>query len=360
MKTLKIGFDAKRIFNNHTGLGVYGRNLVGNLAKQYPANQYFLFTPKETTLFRPNPRNTTIIKPSTPFKALWRSYGINKEIVQNNLDIYHGLSNEIPFKLSKSVKYVCTIHDLIWLRMPETYKSIDRYFYTKKLKHACTNSDIIIATSHQTANDIQELMHVPAHKIRIVYQTGPEIPSHIRSDSPLESPYFFYLSSFQERKNHIPLLKAFANIKDKSNRMLVLAGAEGNTLKEVQQFVASNKLQSDVKILTNISDVQKYWWLKHADAFVYPSAYEGFGIPLIEAMQLGIPLILHDIPVFREIAENTAQYFSLKSEGSLEQELMDFTHNKEPNSCVKAQILPKFSPEHTNQQLFSVYDELTS
>lgn len=357
MKALKIGFDAKRIYNNTTGLGVYGRSLVRNLAKEFPENEYLLYTPSKTDRFYTITNNFKIITPKTPFHSYWRSYGINKSIAKQHLDIFHGLSNEIPLKLNPTTKYVCTIHDLIWLKIPQTYKAIDRYFYTQKLKHACHHCDMIIATSNQTANDLKELMKVSDDRIKVIYQSGTEVPIHISQTPPIEEPYFFYLSSFQQRKNHLTLLQAYANIKNKSNRMLVLAGQEGETLVEVKNFITKYKLHADVKVITNLTEIDKYHWLAHADAFIYPSSYEGFGIPLLEAMQLGKPLILNDIPVFREIAGNLAQYFSLIDNNSLENILSDFSAQQ--FISTKPIGLPeKFSPIFTSKQLQHTYLEL--
>lgn len=358
METLKIGFDAKRIFNNTTGLGVYGRSLVKNLVKEFPNNEYYLFTPKETDLFRVNSKQVKTITAPGFFNLFWRSYGINKEIATHHLDIYHGLSNEIPFKLNHSTKYICTIHDLIWLKYPDTYKKIDRNIYTKKLKHACTHSDMLIATSKQTANDLHEIMDIPKDRIRVVYQSGNEIPHNISRTSPIDEPYFFYLSSFQKRKNHLRLVQAYSNIKDKTNRLLVLAGKEGETFNEVKRFISDNKLQSDVVILSNLNEIEKYQWLKHADAFVYPSIDEGFGIPLIEAMQLGTPLLLNDIPVFKEIAEDTAEYFSLSEAGDLENKLSTFKKPTSETTSNLPLLLNKFSISETSKSLLSIYLEI--
>lgn len=357
MKPLTIGFDAKRIFNNSTGLGVYSRNLVSNLIEHYPENNYVLFTPKISFPFEITAPNLEVVFPKTPFTSLWRTSGINKDIERKQIDIYHGLSNEIPIRLNPSTRYVCTIHDLIWLKLPSAYNAIDRIVYTKKLKHACQYSDILIATSQQTADDLQEIMKVPASKIRVVYQTGPSVILNIDSESPLKNPYLFYLSSFEQRKNHLSLLKTFFKCKGGQNIKLVLAGKPGPSLPLIQRFIEKYGLGDEVIILQNITDEEKFTWLKHAKSFVYPSVYEGFGIPLLEAMKIGTPLLLNNLPVFKEIAGETAKYFDLNIEKDFENKLNQIIES--PKGIVNyTEQLQKFTSKETSSSLWKVYEEL--
>ena len=150
---MQIGFDAKRLFLNHSGLGNYSRNFVRAMQKHFPDNQYHLFTPKISQNY-PDllAKPFQIITPNgmlnSVFKSHWRSNPITKQINLQNLDVYHGLSNELPFSITNfNGKKIVTIHDLIFIRYPDYYSSFDRKRYCKKVIAACQMADCIIAIS---------------------------------------------------------------------------------------------------------------------------------------------------------------------------------------------------------------------
>ena len=136
---LRLGFDAKRFFNNYTGLGNYSRNILNSLSSAFPENEYYLYTPKIRNDAKVIEYIKTgkyhIIQAETPFHTLWRSYGISHNLLDDKIQIYHGLSNEIPFGMKKSkIRTIVTIHDLIFLNYPELYPLIDRNIYNFKFR----------------------------------------------------------------------------------------------------------------------------------------------------------------------------------------------------------------------------------
>ncbi|MCC7297823.1 MAG: glycosyltransferase [Bacteroidia bacterium] len=150
---MRIGFDGKRYFNNKTGLGNYSRSLVHLLAENFPNDECVLFTekPAETEVQLPNLR---VFAPEK--KGLfWRSFGMAKDAQNMGIDVFHGLSNEIPFGLKKrGIKAVVTIHDVIFKRYPGLYPVFDRLIYHLKTKMALKNADKVLATSKATAHDL--------------------------------------------------------------------------------------------------------------------------------------------------------------------------------------------------------------
>ena len=155
---MKIGFDAKRAYQNLTGLGNYSRDLIENSINEFPKNNYVLFAPKDIDSPRLNflskHPNVSSIFPENQvnrtFKGLWRTINMEKSIIKNNIDIYHGLSNEIPRIKNKKIPYLVTIHDLIFKRFPRNYRTLDRKIYNTKYKYAVKHSDLVIAISEQT------------------------------------------------------------------------------------------------------------------------------------------------------------------------------------------------------------------
>ena len=143
---MRLGFDAKRAFSNETGLGNYSRDTIRILSSFFSQNKYFLYTPKKIksprTFFIEEKENIFVRTPESlinkTLRSYWRSFSIVKDIFTNNIDIFHGLSNELPIGIEKtSIKSIVTIHDLIFIRYPSLFKSIDRRIYYKKSKSAC-------------------------------------------------------------------------------------------------------------------------------------------------------------------------------------------------------------------------------
>lgn len=177
---MKIGFDGKRIFHNFRGLGNYGRNLLEGLEKQFPDNEYHLYTPKVTDTraldWMRKHSNLLIHEPkgfvSKSLESLWRTSLITKELGEQKLDIYHGLSHELPQGIEKlKIKKIVTIHDLIYLKFPEYFPWIDRKVYDAKFRHACKVADKVVAICNQTRDDLLEHFNLDPDKVVVKYQS---------------------------------------------------------------------------------------------------------------------------------------------------------------------------------------------
>lgn len=171
---MRIGFDAKRAFLNNTGLGQYSRNLLSALFAGYPQHEYHLMTTKVTDMFQP-PAHVSVHIPKGLYKtfpALWRSNGVRHDLKQSGIQLYHGLSHELPVGLQRmGIKTVVTMHDLIFERYPEQYKPLDVAIYRKKFRYAASHADAVIAISRQTKDDLMQFYKVPQHKIHVCYQS---------------------------------------------------------------------------------------------------------------------------------------------------------------------------------------------
>jgi glycosyltransferase involved in cell wall biosynthesis len=177
---MNIAFDAKRAFLNYSGLGNYARTLVKSLHEYYPENKYTLFTPRksdnEFQQYISSQSNISIEEPLSfidkKLRSRWRSYGITELLNDKHINVYHGLSNELPFNISNfKGKKIVTIHDLIFLRYPKLYPFIDAQIYNKKFRHACDIADVIIAISEETKRDIEKYYFIPSEKIKVIYQS---------------------------------------------------------------------------------------------------------------------------------------------------------------------------------------------
>lgn len=300
---MKIGFDAKRAFANKSGLGNYSRFILDSLSKFYPEHSYFLFTPYiKENLYSVESQNTHVVLPNKPldrvFNAFWRSKSIVQDISRLDLDIYHGLSAEIPYGLEKtSIKPIVTIHDLIFLRYPELYKTTDRKIYKAKYINACRYAERIVAISEQTKSDIINYLDIPENKIQVIYQgcharfskksENSEL-TRVRQKHQLPSEYLLYVGTIEERKNLLSVVKAIH--RGKLNIPLVIVGRETAYAKQVKTYIHKYKL-TDIHFLKNVNDKDLPSLYQMAKIFIYPSVFEGFGIPILEALYSGTPVV---------------------------------------------------------------------
>ena len=303
---MRIGFDAKRAAQNRTGLGNYSRFILELLTTYAPENKYLLYTPNphKTDLLGDLSKKGIICYPTgTLWKKLrscWRVWGITNNIIKDNIQLFHGLSNELPLNIyrAKNTKTIVTIHDLIFLRYPEYYSFIDRHIYTYKFKKACINADHIIAVSECTKRDIIHFFNIPEAKIDVVYQGFDEQFKHPVEDSikkdikkkyQLPEKYLLYVGSIESRKNLLLIAKALEYIKDPID--VIAIGKRTTYTQLIENFLKEKGLEGKMRILTNIPFHELPSFYQMATTFVYPSFFEGFGIPLLEALNSGIPVI---------------------------------------------------------------------
>ena len=294
---LNIGIDAKRIVRNGTGLGSYGRTLVNDLA-QYPLRLNLYAPDKGRDDLRTQvveQDNIAFVYPtSRQFKSYWRSRGIVADLKRDGIQLYHGLSGELPIGIRRSgIKSVVTIHDLIFLRHPEFYNPIDVQIYKWKFHQTIKEADHIIAISECTKRDILEYGGelVSEDKITLIYQSCAQrfAPSSISKHPSPTTRYVLSVGSIEPRKNTMLALKALNHLPDDIS--LVLVGRHTAYTDKLTQYARTNGLEHRLRILHGVPDADLPALYAGAEAFVYPSVYEGFGIPIIEAIRCGLPVV---------------------------------------------------------------------
>ena len=272
---LKIGFDAKRIVRNGTGLGSYGRTLVNDLAS-YPLELRLYAPDQGRDPLRQQIKqqaNVSFCYPapsSLPFsKALWRTKGIVSDLQRDGIQVFHGLSGELPIGIRKSgIKSVVTIHDLIFLRHPEFYHWIDTKIYAWKFRQTIREADHIIAISECTKRDIIEYGDVDESKISLIYQSCAPKFTVSQSAAPRER-YILSVGSIEARKNILLVVKALPYLPD--DVKLVIVGRHTPYTDEVSTYAEKEHLSHRIRIMHGVS--------------------EGFGIPIIEAISCGLPVV---------------------------------------------------------------------
>ena len=350
---MRIAFDAKRAYQNNTGLGHYSRTLISSLATFYPQHQYFLCAPKLTNRFDTSDfANMHDVTPqsflSKKIPSAWRSNWVKADLKKLRINIYHGLSHEIPVGIQHTgIKTVVTIHDLIFERYPSQYKWLDVQIYRKKFMYACKNADLVIDISQQTKDDIIRFYNIPEEKIHICYQScNPIFEQKVSANEMLRikrlyhlpDQYFLYVGSIIERKNLLNICKAYALLSDVMNIPLVVIGDGTDYKMEVTRFVEEHKLKTKIIFLSGMPYAKSSTGFQQATDFpaiyqmatamIYPSIFEGFGIPVLEALWSGTPVITSNISCMPETGGDAAFYVDPSSPEQIANGLVQLSTNK--------------------------------
>ncbi len=304
---LTIGYDAKRAVSNGTGLGNYCRTLLNDLGTIDTTDSFRLYVPDlgrdDLRSQLDMPRNMSFVTPANklvkPLRSLWRIKGIVNDLKRDGVDIYHGLTGELPLGLSEAgIKSVVTIHDLIFMRCPEYYNPVDVAIYKWKFHNAIRQANRIIAISECTRRDIMELGEIDDSRIDVVYQScdtrfhlqvSPEQKQDVRARYSLPKRYVLFVGTIEERKNALLAAQALPYLSDDIH--LVLVGRQTAYAKTIFSFARQNGLANRIHMLSGVPTSDLYAIYQQAECFVYPSRYEGFGIPIIEAIQSRLPVI---------------------------------------------------------------------
>ncbi len=369
---MKIGFDAKRFFHNNTGLGNYSRDLVRILSKHYPDNSYFLYNTKPNADRKALVEsNNTIEKLPHSFlerklKGLWRMLWVKKQIKQDGISVFHGLSGEIPVGLPKDLKSVVTIHDLIFIRYPNLYSFFDRKIHYWKFLYAAKNADCVIAISEQTKRDVVQYLKVEPEKVKVVYQGCSDVFKMTFSDEEkqvvsgkFDIPQNFILNvgTLEERKNALSILKAIKDI----DTTLVLVGKKTAYYNELESYASQEGLQHKLIHLGGVSQRELAIVYQLATIMVYPSIFEGFGIPIIEALYSKTPVITTNSGVFPEAGGPNSVYIEPYDVAVIRdaiQMLMDTPELRREMAEEGYKFVQKFNDEVIASQLEAVYKAL--
>ena len=367
---MKIGFDAKRAFLNASGLGNYSRNTLNALKQYFPQNDYTLFTPKVKTELFANYDQFQVVPPPGFYKgflkSVWRSLFLTGKLKKFNLDIFHGLSNELPSGIHKTdIPTVVTIHDLIFMRYPEFYKPVDRKIYFRKMKYACHVADKIIAISRQTQNDVETFFQVSPGKVEIIYQPvaaaffEKQNAANVFPKYHLPEKYILAVGTLESRKNQLMLLKA---IQDSGiEAAVVFVGKPTSYLSELKKFIAENNMESQVFFLSGLPENELAMLYQNALFSVYISVFEGFGLPVIESMACGCPVLTSSVSCLPETAGDAAVLCNPSDVADIVNKLKSLLSDE----TFRKQMIQKgverakaFHPEIYAQKLNSLYQQI--
>lgn len=360
---MRIGIDIRAIGQQRTGDEYYTLNLVRGLLKIDNDNQYYLFTNTfktdeiEKKIFSGMKNKNVKIIPVMPrLKFIWTLFALPKAAKQLKLDVLH-VQYITPLWLSKKIKLVTTVADVSFKAFPQFINKLDLFFLNIFIPFSLRKADKIVAVSKFTKKEIVKYYKIKTDKIKVIYNGGgggflnnENIDKKtILKKIGVKKPYLFYIGTHQPRKDLPTLMEAFFALKKEDvsfeDLKLVIGGKLkahnydariDESLNKIKQNLEYEKYFNDLIFTGYLEDNERDVLFQEAKAFVFPSLYEGFGLPLIEAMNFDIPVICSDIDCFKEIGADAVKFFKAGDSKDLKNKLNEILKNKkEINSLIK-------------------------
>jgi glycosyltransferase involved in cell wall biosynthesis len=325
MRKMRIGIDVSRTVEESTGVGYYAKHLVHALAGIDPENDYLLYgifydcypegwkkvaIPKSLN-FRLHQKNSL----SWLVRKRWVNAGRHKEKLLGGIDLLHSTAFTMP--LVSHLKVIVTIHDLSFFVFPQHHTEANYQFVTRNVHQAARRADYIIADSESTKKDIMRFLHVPEERIEVIYlaaaealgeKRSPDSITQIKSKYGIKKPYLLMVGSMEPRKNMTSALIAFKALKEtkKIDFQFVIAGGKGWKNEAFYHLLKKLSIDEHLVLTGYVPEEDLPALYQGAEVFVYPSLYEGFGLPVLEAMSSGTPVITSNVSSLPEVAGDAA------------------------------------------------------
>lgn len=388
---MKIGIDIRAIGRQRTGDEAYTLGLIQALEKTDQENQYFLYTDtnnkgdllrieKKLALASKNFKVVSVLPSS---KALWTFFALPRQIKQNPVDVLH-VQYISPFWLPSGTKLITTIHDISFVRYPKFISWKDLFFLKTLIPLSLKLADKVIAVSEFTKSELIDYYKIPENKVERVHnvinkdnQIRPtkEQLEEIKKRHKLFNPFLFYIGTLQPRKNIPFLLRSFVKLKKDfagepniENLELVIGGNQFGRNYDAQINSEMGRIRlkeptiaQQIKFLGFIPDEDVPTFFSLAEIFVFPSLYEGFGIPLLEAMMHEAPVICSNSSCHGEIAGDAALFYEEEDENDLRDKIRQLLNDHD----LRKELIQKgseraklFSGDQIGSETKAVYDKV--
>lgn len=343
---MKIGINARLLDGPQTGIAKYISRLYSCLLETDPDNEYVFFRRKGA-----NP-------------AVFDNFLVGALALKDSCDVFWGTANILPFFKTPGQKFVVTIHDLAFLRYPEMYGTIFSIYYRLVVNWTLKNADAIIAVSNQTKKDILKYYKIDKSNVRVVYSGVDKIFfKHIKSQPKISGKYFFSLTTHPRRKNIYSVLKAMTETNELKDFKYIIAGLIPERQKrELEDFITKFQLSKQVRILGYVQQDELINLYQHASFFVYPSYYEGFGFPVLEAMASSCPVIASGNSSMSEFFRDNRFLINPFDVNDIRQKLIDMSElpSEQRKKIIDQNlyIAKQFTWEKTAKQMKYLFNKL--
>ena len=365
---IRVGIDARLLSEQVTGIGRYTAELTKELVKQ--DGTFFLYSPKNIDVGDWKLPNVTLRAASFKSrvgKMCWSQSYLPYWASIDRVDVFWGATHRLPYLLPASVARVVTIHDLVWKHSGESMRPVSRWLENRLMPAAVRLADRVVADSNSTAMDLKVEFPSVVSKIRTVYPGVTVFPSLAQRPEYLVSigvvqPYFLFVGTLEPRKNLHRLLRAYAGLDDASRQRckMVIAGGKGWGSFDVHSFISDVGLKDSVVVIGYVSDAELATLYENAQFLAMPSLYEGFGLPIVEAMSYGIPVLTSQTSSMPEVAGDAGVLVDPFDEMLISAGLSSLLNNE----CYRNELASRatsnarrFSWQNAAKKMWAVFEE---
>jgi glycosyltransferase involved in cell wall biosynthesis len=369
---MRIALDAIPLAAAKTGVGHYTDALAGGLARVHPDHQYDLLSPFEFDLDYNGDRPKNLNRQFIPVRSIFRKWwlvGLPSLLRIYHVDVFHGTNYCVP--LFAPCPTVVTIHDLSLYTQSHTHEKTNVSRGKRRMPIMARRARLIIAPSEWTRREIVEQLGIRPEKIRVVYEAAREgmkpMPPHLCQSAldkyQIRRPYLLYVGTIEPRKNLLTLIRAYDELLRTTTRrpQLALCGGRGWLCDEVFKLVEDLKLQDQIRFTGYVDDADLPALYSAAEAFVYPSFYEGFGLPPLEAMACAAPVITSDVSSLPEVVGKAGLTHAPNDSRALTEAMAKLLGDETAREHFRREGLKqaaKFSWERAARETQSIYNEV--
>lgn len=347
------------------GVSTYTEQLLRHLPAAAPRGDFLAFVGKGVeTPPGVEQMQAPIPTSAAPARIVWEHLGFPLAASRARLHLIHGTVNVLPEVTRQSS--VVTVHDLSFLRHPDRLSRQRKLYLDWAVARSARRATRVIAVSGSTRNDLVELLRIREDKISVVplgvdASFTPRAPSNDRPRVLNGRPFILHVGTLEPRKNIDVLVRAFAELRTKRGvpHALALVGARGWDYRSVFDLVDGLRLREHVHFADYVSPADLPLWYTDADLFAFPSVYEGFGLPVLEAMACGLPVVTTDSSSLRELAVDAALLVEPGSSEALEEAMGRILEDRALRDRLRAKGLARaadFTWEETARQTAYVYE----
>jgi glycosyltransferase involved in cell wall biosynthesis len=313
---MRVGINASKYFDINTGVGRYTHNLCNFISKGKDGNDYYFYLPGRNSTCWKNMNGTQSgeqgpFMQSNALRILWEQILLPFKVRNDMLDLFHYTDHAMSL-VQRRYPVVITVHDIAYIRFPDLLNKTRQVYKKYILSLSIKKADVIITDSHSTKRDIIEFFKVDEKKVKVIH-LGVESRFHpisnvegYRTRNNLPTKMILNIGTLEPRKNVVTLIKAFKKLQERGQKdyVLVIAGEKGWLYKRIFEEIRSSGMEQSIRLLGVVRDEELPLLYNCADLFVYPSLYEGFGLPPLEAMACGVPIITSNTSSLPEVVGN--------------------------------------------------------
>ena len=362
---MKIGINARCLSSNQTGIGRYVNQLCKVINKK--ENDVICYLPKKihsTFNYIDGVKYREANHHNLIQKLYWENVLLPSKVRKDNVDVFWEPAHRLPISLIKKVPIVLTIHDLVWLKAPKTMKLKSWLAECLLTSYSIKSADIVVTASHATKKDLEE--HFP-FKQSVVQVVTPgitslshQIPTSKVKKSKFTKPFFLIVGTIEPRKNHVKLLEAYANLSDetKEKAHLVIVGGKGWGGINLANHIYNLGLNNYVHYLEYIDDDNLASLYQECLFLAMPSLYEGFGMPIAEAMSFGKPILTSNISSMPEVSQNAGLLISPDNKDEIKvalEKLIESEHLRSRLSVYAKENAKQFCWSKSSEKLIEAF-----